>query len=421
MSFWSHKDISEYAPQPGKPGNPLWQLGKQAKNAACQLWHNYPKEFVGDNPVSAPIRYAWNALCQEPPTDQNPTLPPPPPFTGGQCCDKSYVVSYEFVVKRCYQNATIDSGTGTKSVTGKINRLVFRNAPPGFSANGLFLEYEDCAGNKFYSPIWTTNQGVADGACYTGSPFDPNANGIDPVASSANILSVVTGDGSPDSCGDIPTNYPDNPPPPVTNYNFNIDEGDNNISIPFSFNGDFTLPLVFVNADVNITVDLGGINFEWSGDLNIGGGGKNPFPTRPPTTKPPGGKPPGGGGDSPKPGNPKVTEKPPETVTENDPLDMMEEEDEEIIWLLITVTKIIENTKYHIEFLNPDDDIYFAGYVAWKNPSIGGYNSAPEIPIRRKQTMIRKPDDFTGFKVRAINGAELTVTVYTQKIQRTVK
>jgi hypothetical protein len=409
-------DISGFVPEFGQPGNPFWQLATQAKKAACELWKNYPKEFTGGNPGNAPVRYMWNAFCQAPPINQPPELPIPPPFEGGQCCDKTYQVSYEYTARRCYQNRLIDSGVGVASIAGKVKWIGFRNAPPGFNANGLFLEYEDCDLNIHWAGLWGTNVGVVDFNCNTENVFDPNSDAINGVLSSAFITGIVTNDGSDDVCGSLPPSYPNNPPPSEINYTFNISEGDHHTDIDFKVAPKFYMPIVFKGIDVNLHLDFGGVTFEWHGPKEKPGGEKNPFPTKPPTTKPPNGDDGGGGGENPKPGDPDLKEEEPKTADEVHPVIEKDPNGGQIVWVLIEITSIFENEKYHIEYQNSDDDVYFAGHICWINEQAGDWNSSPEYPIRRKTTILKKPPEYSGYKVRAINGATLVVKSYTQYV-----
>jgi hypothetical protein len=414
--FWRLPSVLDYVVPPGTTGDPMWQLSKQVYSAACGIWNTYGDRFVPNNPNTAVIRYAWNAACQLPPVNQPPNVPPSPPFLGGQCCDKTYNLSLQYVAKRCNQNAVVGDGSGSAQFTGKLKQILYRNAPPGFNANGLFVEFESCAGVLGYANLWSTNRPVASGACFTTSPFDPQADSIDPVASTYSNVSISTADGSPDTCGNISVPYPPSSPPGTTNYNFTIDEGDSEISIPFTWNGDIKLPITFRNTNVDISFDFGGINFDWHGSEDAPDGNKNPFPRRPPVSRPPGGGGGGGGGTLPKPGDPDVIEKAPEIVGPDGAGEKEEEDDEQIIWLLVEVSNIPDNSRFKIEALTPNNDVVFAGYIAWTAGGADGFTSSPEIPIRRYKTLLKKPEDYTGYKARAINGASLKITEYIQKI-----
>lgn len=414
--FFRLPDISLYEPPVGTPGDPLWQLASQTWSIACGIWETYGREYTGNNPNSAVVRYFWNAVCQLPPTNQPPTLPPSPPFLGGQCCDKTYNLTLNYEAKRCNQNATIASGTGNTQFTGKLKKIEYRNAPSGFNANGLYIEYESCTGVINYANLWSTNRSVAATACFSTNPFDPQADSIDPVASTITNVSIVTADGSPDTCGDIPVPYPPATPPPETNYDITINEGDNEISLPFTWNGDINLPLVFVNPDVIVSFDFQGISIEWSGDFNSNFGGKNPFPSNPPGVKPPRSRPPGGGGSNPTPKSPGVEELPSEDIEPDGELTKEEEKGTEILWILVEVLDIPNNSKYIIENVIPSNTTVFAGYISWTLKDVVDYTSSPEIPLRRLSNLIEKPTQFTGFRVRSTNGAQLRVTTYVQAI-----
>lgn len=422
MGYISQSDLSNYVAPSGKPGNPLMQLGKQARQAACQLWQQYPKQFVGNNPVSSPIRQAWNALCQEPPTNQPPTLPTPPIISGGQCAFR-----YNLYV-RFNRVDLIGSPPNQSCVTSPDPQAQYPLNPYGGRGDfwgpigGLKLSNFDstnCGGNlnldvlchgrgnqaRLATQQWITNQLLPGGSGSSG-----RLTGI------AAALVVPYTSGNTDNCGNLPSDYPNNPPPtsPV-NYTFNINGGDSTTNINFTYEPTFNLPISFKGPDVDITVDFGGINFDWHGNKDKPGGEKNPFPTLPPSSRPPGGRGGGGGGSNPQPDDDDVTENPPVDVPPDEVVEEEESSEKEILWVEVEVLDIPSNSKFLIESIDPENNVYFAGYLSWRTVGQSGTgDSSAEMPIRRRRTIMRKPEQYTGYRVRSTNGATLRVTSYTQ-------
>lgn len=350
-----------------------------------------------------------------PPTSQPPVPLPPPPFTGGQC-----PVGYTLFVRlrrvdvsgvSCPVSLSPSAGTplipggGRGDFWGPIGGVSIGGSSTtscGAGGDGIVVR---CHG--FYPSPRLSNPVnlfvqliVPNGATYL--------EGIDEIA-------VQRVGGQPDNCGNLPTEYPPIIPPGPTVYNVDINDSQSIITVPITWTGDFSIPLTFNFEGGLIHFDFGGISIEWSGDLVIGGGGKNPYPEKPPVVLPPGQPPPGGGGTLPKPGDPPVIISPPITVTPVDPIEEEPPEDEAFLYLEIIVTSIQQDSKFIIENVNADDTIYFAGYVSFTVKDKPGSTSAPEIPIRRQKNLIHVPPEYDGYRVRATNGANLTVTSFSVK------
>lgn len=412
----SHQELAAWTPAPGTPGDALYQIAGGIKNIACNIWNSFPSEYVPNNPVTSPIKYFWNSSCAMPPTSQPPVVPPPPPYTGGQCD-----VRYNLYIK--YRR--VDVGGSPPNQTCNESDDPFNVSVPPFGLRGTFWgpieavfltgEKTTFCGNGFWQ------LGVR---CHGESAFPRNPNIVDVVStivpfSSGTLITqlkeivVQRVDGLPDNCGNPSGGFPPGAPPAPTVFNIDIDDGDSIINIPVTWNGDINIPLTFGIEGVTINFDFGGISFNWNGDINIGGNGKNPFPEAPPVVITPGDDPPGGGGTNPKPGDPDVIEKPPIIVDPENPLDESPPPGEEIVYIEITVNDIFDNARYAIINIDPSKSVYFAGYVAWTLGTSPGFTLAPEIPIRREKNLFRKPEEYDGFKVTAINGAQLTVKTYT--------
>lgn len=401
--------MKNWVSTPAGVGDPNYQIANQVKNIACGIWNNYTSGFVPNNPVTSPIKNFWNSACSMPPTNQPPVTAPPPPFTGGQCPGVVYIVTVRVIIRNTIVGCPITTdNTFDVTVTGPVQGIEIEVTQPdaGFSqcAPGDFQPIDRVT----YRVVGQTSVDIATNApVSTGTVPNP--------LSSAEILGIVRQDGLPDDCGDPFTPFPPFTPPPVTNYDIDIFDGDTNITIDVTWTGDFTIPLTFNFEGGVINFDFGGISIEWSGDINFGGGDASPYPEKPPITLPPGQPPPGGGGTIPKPGDPPVIIAPPIPVTPIDPIEEEPPEDETFLYLEIIVTAIQQDSKFIIENVNTADSIYFAGYVSFTVKSKPGFTSAPEIPIRRQNNLIYIPPQYDGYRVRATNGANLTVTSFSVK------
>lgn len=204
------------------------------------------------NAADAINRWACN-------TGESP-IPPLPPFTGGQCPGTTYA----------FEVGRIDGGTCgaffvfSPGVIGPISSVSFQNTPvsgpPGAAQSRLVVTGAN--GTFTSGPVNTSD---AFPPCYIG-----------PIATSG-----------PDDCGDPDPEFPPVGPIEINTDVTYVDEGDNNITIPF---GIIFAPFYFdINGqlEIPITIDVGGI--ELTGEFSIfpdaeinldfpgrGGGGGNP-------------------------------------------------------------------------------------------------------------------------------------------------
>lgn len=352
--FYSWKDLDDDINDMGH------QIARQSKDFACYLWDKYPKQFVGNNPVANPIRNFWNNLCNP------PTIPPPPPFEGGQCNDLPYYC--ECIYKGV---ARVQSST----FYGKVGAI-------------------DCYvqnGNQYIIRVYRNNELIASGSAYSeypdGSPITPR------VKVQGNL---------PDTCGNPPTNYPDNPPPQpgdeTKDIDFNV-EGDenNNFTFPLVWNEvDFKVPLKFDFEVGNVNFNFDGINLnfndnnEWkinnnSDDLTQN---FNSFKKQYENDN-----------------NIIILDDLTEDVEED--VDEKEETKSKIEAIIVEVIDVPKKGKT-IVFPNTDDNTYFAGYFCWK---IGDYR-APEEPIRKEKNIFVKPKWADGYRVYSVNLSRLTIKTY---------
>ena len=180
---------------------------------------------------------------------EDPALPPPP-FTGGQCAGTKYFVSLRWVFNDVPQATTI------VGLIGPLGPLTVTQNNPTSYDRFMF------AGGRF-------NAGF--GNCGATTDSEPGVKALGGVSTgqtvSAEVVSVATCDGSPDTCGDLPPVFP--PPTFIdvdVDVTYNIDNGDETtVTIPFVY-----APIttdIYGNFRIPFTFNFGGIDF--SGGIQV--------------------------------------------------------------------------------------------------------------------------------------------------------
>lgn len=252
-------------------GDTLRNAANAAANTVCNLYRDYPSGIIPSFGTSPPGQFTdglMRSLC-----GPRGTLPDPPvsPFNGGQCVCVSYDVTF---VRSTNGGPEL---TSTNSKLGPIQGVVSEPVPGGDGSTVNFYIVSgspDCGGVSKSSVIGNVN----------------------PSNSYVRITNVVRTDGLPDTCGNLPTDYPDETPP-ITNYNTNVDVniGGTTISTPVTI-----IPTVFAPVNIfrpelnvkvgpiNVNLSLGGVTFSPSFEVNapITLPGKDPRPLPPTPTKP---------------------------------------------------------------------------------------------------------------------------------------
>ena len=269
-------------------GNSLRDVGQAAIDAYCNLYRNYPAwtggslfQLVGLDPGRA----LFDRVCDEPP----PPTPTQPPMLGGQCC-ADYIFHFEG------QQGGNPFATDF-IVKGKVGtpRYRRRDTEDGFYNPAIFLDVGiDCPPTFPETKIFALGQNLNDGM----------GSGITGL-----VYNISRVDGQPDTCGDLPPEYPDIiPRPDELNYDIDITVGDIAISVPVTipitqFSPTFNFsPSFAVNVGgVRVTLDIGGLSFTFNPTVNLPSlpTGEDPRPPadRPVPVTPP--SPGGGGGDCP--------------------------------------------------------------------------------------------------------------------------
>lgn len=231
------------------------QIANNSKRFACSLWKNYPRNFVGDNPVSNPIRQFWNNLCEE-----DPPVIPPAPFYGGQCPVK-YNVNL--------QVAVFPSSTNCDRQPNSITPMGIQVWGP---INTLFLDepFGDCGGFK---SVKINHFGLASSSALPNPVTTQISSSSYGRFKSIFSVTIVRQDGQSDSCGNAPgINYPPTPAPNPGEEIYNvIFEGDetNQFNFPLIWNKiDFQIPLIFDFEIGNVNINFDGIDLNFNPDNN---------------------------------------------------------------------------------------------------------------------------------------------------------
>ena len=257
-------------------------------------------------------------------------------------------------------------------------------------------------------------QAYVTGQNQNGQPFTATASiGGVGVTAKYNGYTARRDDGVGLSAA-CPIEYPDyDPDPPVDPVDFapvikfpvlvnNVVTNYNYIPVKINLNPSLSLGVDFDIDGKKYYFDFSGWNIGNPGNAD-GGGDKNP--------------PPGSGGGG---GTTVVCNPPGNTGTEFDPtkLDETPVPSEElkkpgIKWAKVVVSKLPDGGKRLVS-ADPNNVDHFAGFFSWTIDN-GGVCRMEEIPIRKRRYIFPAPLGATGVKYYAINGAILSVSVFTTK------
>lgn len=421
MPYYSHGDLADISQRPESDRGFFEDLAIQVKVKACELWREQPGGFAFG--LSGGVsRVAWNMTCGMPPGDFPYLNLPEAGFSGGQCTNR-YQIYMRVVETQASQNS------------GNIICQDFLAPQPQFplipfGGRGSVWGpiYSMRLGNLSASPCGGFQDLLVD--CHGEGAFPRSATRVtftipvfrSSVQSAKSIVEIQLEPepGGFDNCGDPPPGqFPPAPPPTPQTFNFTFNDNSTTEEVPFEWNGNFVLPMVFVNPSLNITFDFGGISFNFKGPLFGDDGSPNPYVEVPPPSLPPGTPPESGGDKTPKLPTPEDSggdDLPPREVPPNDEFEEDPPANQKFKYLLIEVIEILENSRYVIPSQNPDQDVVFAGHVNFKIIGATEYGSAPEYPIRRRRTIVPVPETASGYRVISINNARLSVKPYTVAI-----
>ena len=216
-------------------GSFLAKAANGAKGAVCGAYHDYKDWYHSNINAAAPagvlIEQLWDNLCPlEPPYSPPSTNSP---FNGGQCQGVEYRVEVEFHFYDIdFSPPKYDSRISYSGGYYQISSIKFA---PHNGAQNLFVT---CA--HYNSP---TAPGGNIPTFQVDGRFEVTIDKI----------SVFRLDGLPDNCGNPPANNPPPlTPPPIINRDITIDNKGTPLTIPFSFNPQFSLPGLSINGNLNI-------------------------------------------------------------------------------------------------------------------------------------------------------------------------
>lgn len=230
-------------------GDNLKNLANAAADTACGLYQKYPGFMTGsmfNNPIAPYNDGLLDSLCR--PRSKVPD-PPTVPFTGGQCVCANYLVSFSYSI------VGGSSGSNAIYVPGPVSAVVKEaispspEPPVGYNF-GVYGGSDACGGRRYFGLI----ANVQDGSTCT-------------------ITSVVKADSSPDTCGDLPKQYPIvRPPDYELNTTVNVNASTNfTVNAPvsvFAPVNNFTPQLTV--GPFNVDLNLGGIQISPSVNLSTG-------------------------------------------------------------------------------------------------------------------------------------------------------
>lgn len=249
-------------------GNTAYQWSEDIRdgvlNFACELWENYPKWVLIENPLNSFVRGYLNASCA---ARGNLPAAPASPFPGGQC-DTDYHVYGKYqnantgASHGCGDELVFDTRLNGAIVRGRVTRLGTRP----FGAQQVLAIY-------YYDSNTGTEQFTTPGGDISGNFVfvEPGCSNITAdtqqnymIENEAYIEGVIRIDGMPDNCGSLPPEYPDVTPTSndlTTNITINNNDGQstNHTLVYNQLTSNYNFPMGFKLDGVNITLDIEGI------------------------------------------------------------------------------------------------------------------------------------------------------------------
>jgi hypothetical protein len=263
MANFSLEDLADSAGN--ATGDFLRDAANQAANFACGLYKNYPGWSIVGDPlgVGAFNKALWDNLCSPPGRPGLPDPPPPPSFLGGQC-----EVIYNFYIN-------------VNGAERKMWRAPYSNDAelPGRIVS---IQFQGCGGPSFgqyNNNYWlATNDKNQTTSLHNFTPFTETCVPIgNPYPKPK--------DAQPDNCGNPPSGYPKTAPPPeALTQNITINNNNQNISFPVTFNSNpkINIPISVKvtdpknNQNFNINFNFDGVHFDFGGGSKGEGGGTTP-------------------------------------------------------------------------------------------------------------------------------------------------
>lgn len=358
------------------PQRKLFPFFEEYAKAWCKVVQKYPrlvgipiygKAFVSQ--VCPPLGYP------------DPPYMPPPRHPQGQCEGVPYDI-FLTIQRQFNDEPPVTYVSPRLRVWGQIEDIGIRQNP---NRDTSFLEGY-VTGYDENGESYTTTTPVG-GVGFTGSLVYAN---------------VQRADGKPNDtdCYKPEDDLPEDPPINPDDFNptvpFPRTDPDGNPAPPWYIPIEINLnPDVEFNLDLTINGDKYDIDFDGFSKRD-----KPPEITIPPKKKP---------------GDDGVIESPDLTTEEEDVVEEEVEENEELLWVLVDITKNPFKGKTLL-FANSQDNTYFAGYLSWLVNGQETYRMS-EIPVRKRYSAFKAPEGVNGYRLVPVNGAILSARKYTQQLE----
>lgn len=389
------------------------KIGEASINFACTMWEIYPDRLTNNRSLGTSIiRGAMTELCNE---KQPPPLSIPPEceaimlifgtytsknLSAGGCDVTAWWRSKSGVpLSDLGSNTPVELSTTRMGLVGKSGAEydISRISQAQFDTNDLVNQ--------------STNNNIlfrAEGETCTNRtiPGDGHSFIFEKVVQQ-NIL--------PESCNDD-VQFPVSSPPPNISRSYSISVGDTfqnyEVNLVNNLDGSFSFPLTFNwGGDLNISLDLGGLNYDNGNDNDGGGSSDTSDSDNDVGVHNPSGREFVEVFPEPSFEETEFTPEPPDGTEVDEELEEVEEEDESVEWVLVSVSTAPTRGKAKIHASEKNVD-HFAGFFSW-TISVGSASyRLEELPIRKARHAFKKPDGVTGYNLYAVNGAKLKVTKY---------
>lgn len=216
------------------------------------------------------------------------------------------------------------------------------------------------------------------------------------------IKSIERLDGLPDDCGNSPDYYPPDPAIDFNDFTITINHTDGSVqNYTTSTNISNSTSISFNGGGTTIKIGNDGVSISDGDDSAV----KDDPPSSDTTTT-----------FIPEDDPEKFDiNKYPAPGDEEEGLDELEVENDMVDWVLVEIAVPPVKGKTILQN-NPEDNDYFAGYFSWII-NVGSAYRLEQQAIRKRLTAFRAPENISGYRIYAVNGAKLAITEYTQIIE----
>ena len=380
------RKLSEISESIGAGTNDFFDnLAEATRDFSCNLWEAFPDQITQNaNVASSFARGFMNNACQD------KTLPgtPSSSFIGGQCPGTLYEMRINLnLIGGGSQFGFVDPMLGPVTTFEAFNFVKINNNIP---------------------PLWSykvRQVGFSD----QGVPLDDTLDFfVNADLDGTAFTTAIPQGGGPNNCGDPPPTYPPTSPTPAqytTIFNYVTEDGDTlNFNITYNPT-DYNFPMNFKINDIDLQLNLGGFEFNYSPvDINLKPlkltDGQDP-PLPPPED------------DSKRPLSCRrlppaddVTYDETERTT-SDP--KSQDTSPDLQFVRVTLTQIPMDAK--TQFGDGADNVIYAGWFEFKSDTF----NFPRQPIHFGLSTFVPPEGSNGYAYTLYNGFEGFATEYVLK------